>query len=120
MVNAIISNHYLGVNNNGIPFIQLNFVIKGSEDEPMGRCSTSPIFLINKGEDYEHSAAAAAICAILEIVGVDIWENLDGVAVQVELDKAGTITKLANILDENKYVVLRHTEPVEEVTEITE
>lgn len=120
MINAIISNHYLGVNSNGIPFAQLNFVIKGNENEPMGRCSTSPIFLINQGEDYKHSAAAAAICAILEIAGVDIWENLDGVAVQIELDEAGTIAKMANILDENKYVVFKHTEPVEEVTEITE
>ena len=118
MINAIINYHRLGVNNKNIPFVQLGFAIKGDEEEPTKQCSTMPIFLLQNGESYTNSGAAAVIVSILEVVDVNTWEGLDGMAVQLELDEEGNITKIANILDEEKYVVLVQNKSEEKTEEV--
>ena len=119
MTNAIITNHNLGINGSGMLYIQLAFIIKGEGEEPTITCATSPIFLLNEGESFGSSAAASVIGAILEIASVNLWEDLTGRAVQLEIED-GNITKIANILDEDKYIILKVNEPVAEDVEVTE
>ena len=119
MTNAIITNHNLGINENGMLYIQLAFIIKGEGEEPTTTCATLPIFLLSEGETFNNSATASVIGTILEIASANLWEDLTGRAVQLEIED-GNITKIANILDANKNITLKVNGLVAEDVEVTE
>lgn len=119
MINAIISSKVMGFNN-GVPFISMAFAIKGdSEDNSSATATvmTSPISLVKNGESLMNSAMAYTIGLVLEVVGVQTWEDLLGKAVQIELDENNNIISIANILDNDKYITLMTVPNEEEASE---
>ena len=118
MINALITKHIFGINENSIPFIQLVFIARDDETNSTKYYETAPIDLISKEDNPRSTALAAVFTTIFSVLGVRIWEDLNGRAAQIELDNEGRIIKIANILDETNYILIgTNTEPVDEIVE---
>lgn len=58
-----------------------------------------------------NSGMAESFVMILQCIGVTEWEAVLGKTVQVEFDDKNNITKMANILDEENYIVFSINKP---------
>lgn len=120
MVNAIISDKIMGINNEGIPYVQFQFIVKGELNEEINSNLTTvrmtPIFLLKEGDTLSNSGMAESFVMILQCIGVTEWEAVLGKTVQIEFDDKNNVTKMANILDEENYIVFSINKP-ETVTE---
>lgn len=109
MVNAIISDKVMGINNEGIPYVQFQFIVKGELNEETNSNLTTvrvtPIFLLKEGDTLSNSSMAESFVMILQCIGVTGWEAVLGKTVQVEFDDKNNVTKMANILDEENYII---------------
>ena len=123
MVNAIISDKVMGINNEGIPYVQFQFIVKGELNEETNSNLTTvrmtPIFLLKEGDTLSNSGMAESFVMILQCIGVTEWEAVLGKTVQVEFDDKNNVTKMANILDEENYIVFSINKPEAE-TEVIE
>lgn len=115
MVNAIISDKVMGINNEGIPYVQFQFIVKGELNEETNSNLTTvkmtPIFLLKEGDTLSNSGMAESFVMILQCIGVTEWEAVLGKTVQVEFDDKNNVTKMANILDEENYIVFSINKP---------
>jgi len=124
MINAIISDKIMGINNEGIPYVKFQFIIKGELNEETNSNLTTvrmtPIFLLKEGDALSNSSMAESFVMILQCIGVTEWEAVLGKTVQLEFDDKNNITKIANILDEENCITFSantqeaETEVVEE------
>lgn len=110
MINAIITNKYLGLVD-GVLSMGFVFMVQDKA------YSTNPISLVTPDETYDKSAAALSLAYIFDVAGAGSWEELTGKAVQLELDDNENITKIANIVDETRFITLSVSEPIEEEKE---
>lgn len=104
MINAIIADNTLGFSENGL-YVGFSFLIKG-EEQTTKTITTQPIYLVGQNEDFRQNSAAYSIMLLLDVVGVATWESMKDKGVQIELTEDGIITKIANILDDSRFVIL--------------
>ena len=98
MINARISNTYLGLTTEGGYAIQLQFEVKDKQ------YVVGPIYL----------ADFTPIAALIKTTEVSCWEQLIGQVVQIEIEDE-KVVKMANVLNDELY--LNFTEaPKEEDT----
>lgn len=107
MINALIVDNVLGFTGDNI-YVNLafNYVDKSGEKDEVKTIITKPIFLIDKNETWDNSAAASKLALFFKVLGCFDWELVKGTNAQIELDENGNVTKIANIYDENKFLLL--------------
>lgn len=121
MINALIIDSVLGFTGNNI-YINLtfNYINKSDEKGGVKTVNTKPIFLIEPDESWENSAAASKLALFFGIFGCSNWDQLKGTLAQIEIDENENITKIANIYDADKFLLLNIVMPEDINKEVIE
>ena len=113
VVNAILTNHTLGVTEGNIPYITMDFKYKDNQSGEQKILNTVPIFLINGAvETLQQSRMAEAILYIFTVFDTLTWDSMINKVVRIDIEN-NTITKIMHPIDDISVTIvdINNTEP---------
>lgn len=94
IVNARITDTFLGIEGHGIFTLSINIEMAGCECRIGNYC----LSYTENGKVHYEAKNSEAICRVLDVVGVDSWEKLKGQYIRVEKNGRGGIHTIGNLM----------------------
>lgn len=100
VVNAILTNHTLGVTEGNVPYITMDFKYKDNQSGEQKILKTVPIFLVNGAvETLQQSRMAEALLYIFTVFDTNTWDFMINKVVRIEVVD-NTITKIMHPIED--------------------